>query len=92
VAEAASSLKRRDGNESKKPYPLNRYLMYVKSALCQESGVCTSLVPLDIVAVKESIFANFVFLVFCDFEHRVILFSAKLVFNAVLSDILFHND
>ena len=46
---------------------------------------------LDIVAVKESVFADFVFLLLCDFEHRVVLLAFKLVFDAVLSDVLFHN-
>ena len=46
---------------------------------------------LDIVAVNESVFADFVFLLLCDFEHRVVLFSAKLVFDTVLNDVLFHN-
>ena len=63
----------------------------VKPALGEKCGVTSSFVLFDVVAVKESVFADFVFLLLCDFEHRVVLFSVKLVFDAVLSDVLFHN-
>ena len=45
----------------------------------------------NVVAVKESVLADFVFFLLGDFEHRVILFYTKLVFDAVLSNVLFHN-
>ena len=57
----------------------------------EKCGVCTSFVLLDIVAVKKSVFADFVFLLFCDFEHWIVLLAFKRVFDAVLRDVLFHN-
>ena len=50
-----------------------------------------SLVLLDVVTVKESVFADFMFFLLGDFKHRVVLLSAKPVFDAVLNDVLFHN-
>ena len=63
----------------------------VKSTLGEKRGVSSSSVLLDVVAVKKSVFSGFVFFLPDDFEHRVVLLLAKLVFDAVLSDVLFYN-
>ena len=65
--------------------------MYVKSALCQESGVCTSFVLLDVVAVKESVFTDVMLCRVRFAENRVVLLAFKFIFDAVLSNVLFHN-
>ena len=65
--------------------------VYVELAFREKRSVSSSFVLLDVVTVKESVFADFVFLLLCDFEHWIVLLAFKLVFDAVLSDVLFHN-
>ena len=65
--------------------------VYVELAFREKRSVSSSFVLLDVVTVKESVFADFLFSLLGDFEHRIVLFSAKLVFDAVLSNVLFHN-
>ena len=63
----------------------------VKSALGQESGVRAFAVLLDVVAVKESVSADVMLGRVRFAENRVVLLTFKLVFDAVLSNVLFHN-
>ena len=50
----------------------------------------SSAVLLDKVQVRVSVFSDFIVGLLGDFKHRVVLFAAKLVFDAVFSDVLFH--
>ena len=65
--------------------------VFVQSSFRQQSSVCTSAVLLDKVESKVSLFANFIVGLLRDCKHRVVLFTAKLIFDAVFSDVLFHN-
>ena len=64
--------------------------MCVESAFGQEGGVCTSLVLLDMVAVKQSVFADMMLGSARFAEKRLILLATKLVFDTGFDNVLFH--
>ena len=63
----------------------------VESAFREKRGICTSFVLLDIVAVKQSVFADVMLGSGRFAENRVVLLATKLVFDAVFDNVLFQN-
>ena len=65
--------------------------MFIQAIFGQQGGVCTPAMLLDKFKMKVSIFADFIVGLRGKFKQRIVLFAAKLVSNAILSDVLFHN-
>ena len=65
--------------------------MFIQTIFDQQSSVCTSAVLLNEFEMKVSVFADFIGGLFRNFKHMLVLFDAKLVFDAVFSNVLFHN-
>ena len=66
---------------------LRRYALSFPSV---KRDVCTSLALLDVVTVKQSVFADVMLGGVRFAENRVVLLAAKLVFDAVFDNVLFH--
>ena len=65
--------------------------VFIQPPFGQQCGVSPLSMLLDEVKAKPAIFADFIVGLRGKFKQRIVLFAAKLVSNAILSDVLFHN-
>ena len=70
---------------------VNDVEVFIQTSFGKQGSICTPAVILNKIKVKVSVFTYFVVGLLGNFKHRIILFATKLIFDAIFSNILFHN-